>query len=144
MIPQSGREPSAALLVMTVLQDTERVLGKSSYLGKPLVPKFGKESEMLKGIRGDRVPTLLGYAVTTAKEGAEVTLYTDGRGEADPLLAAWRYCLGKAVAFTSDAEARWSAEMVRWKKFRIFWSQVVRWTMRKKPESRYNHMPPFS
>jgi hypothetical protein len=47
----------------------------------------------------------------------------------DPLLAAWQYGLGRAVAWTSDATARWAQQWVTWDGFPRFWSQVVRWTL---------------
>ena len=48
----------------------------------------------------------------------------------DPLLATWRYGLGRSVAFTSDAKAKWGVLWVRWGDFNKFWSQVTRWTLR--------------
>src|SRR4029434_4923457 len=48
----------------------------------------------------------------------------------DPLLATWRYGLGRSVAFTSDAKAKWGVLWVRWGAFNKFWSQVTRWTLR--------------
>ncbi|MDP8249122.1 MAG: VWA domain-containing protein [Candidatus Tritonobacter lacicola] len=128
---------SSSRLVMTILQDTKRVMVKSPHLEKRIEPKVGEETGILKGIRDEQMPELLGYALTTARARADVALYTDVRGTRDPLLAAWRYGLGKAVAFTSDAEARWSSEMVRWSMFGKFWSQVLRWTMRVRSTSRY-------
>jgi Ca-activated chloride channel family protein len=51
------------------------------------------------------------------------------RGE--PLLATWRYGLGQAAAFTSDAKARWGSEWLNWPGYGKFWAQVVRGIMRK-------------
>jgi hypothetical protein len=48
----------------------------------------------------------------------------------DPILATWRYGLGRAVAFTSDAVPRWSVEWHRWREFARFWSRTVRWATR--------------
>jgi hypothetical protein len=73
-------------------------------------------------------PPLLGYVATSAKQTAEVIL----RGPEpyqDPILASWQYGLGRAVAFTSDATARWGANWVNWDNFVRFWNQAVRWTM---------------
>jgi len=46
-------------------------------------------------------------------------------------LATWRYGLGQAAAFTSDAKSRWAAEWLTWPGYSKFWAQVVRNTMRK-------------
>jgi Ca-activated chloride channel homolog len=48
----------------------------------------------------------------------------------DPLLATWRYGLGRSAAFTSDAKAKWAVLWLRWGGFNKFWSQVTRWTLR--------------
>jgi hypothetical protein len=48
----------------------------------------------------------------------------------DPVLATWRYGLGRAAAFTSDAKAKWGVLWLRWRDFNKFWAQLVRWTLR--------------
>jgi hypothetical protein len=63
---------------------------------------------------------------TAPKAAAQVLLTTH---QDDPLLAAWQYGLGRAVAWTSDATARWAQQWVTWDVFPRFWSQVVRWTL---------------
>jgi Ca-activated chloride channel homolog len=65
---------------------------------------------------------------TTEKARAETPLYTD---KGDPLLAHWQYGLGRAVAFTSDAQARWAAAWLSWEKYRQFWLQIANWSLRK-------------
>jgi Ca-activated chloride channel family protein len=63
---------------------------------------------------------------TTIKPTAQQILVTD---QEDPLLAAWQYGLGRAVAWTSDATGRWAANWVGWPDYARFWSQAVRWTI---------------
>src|SRR5213078_3651273 len=48
----------------------------------------------------------------------------------DPVLATWRYGLGRSAAFTSDAKAKWAVLWLRWRDFNKFWAQLVRWTLR--------------
>ena len=74
------------------------------------------------------MPTLRGYVVTTPKENATIPLVSH---EEDPVLAQWRYGLGKAVAFTSDAGTRWAGDWLQWEDFNRFWAQTVRWAMRE-------------
>jgi hypothetical protein len=69
--------------------------------------------------------------VTTPKPGAEVSLISDTRGMDDPILAIWRYGLGKTVAYTSDVDGRWSAKWIGWPSFSRFWSQVIRFAMKQ-------------
>jgi uncharacterized membrane protein len=124
-------------LPMIVLNDTKKVLDRSGFLEDTITPRIGERSEMLKGIQEAQIPKLLGYVVTKPKNRAETVLYTDIRGTRDPLLAAWRYGLGKTVAFTSDAEARWSREMVGWQMYGKFWTQILRWAMRERARDQY-------
>jgi hypothetical protein len=46
------------------------------------------------------------------------------------VLATWRYGVGRAAAFTSDAKAKWSVLWLRWRDFNKFWAQLTRWTLR--------------
>lgn len=105
----------------------ETVLATRSYIiEEPFVPTIAASSPIIQGIAS--APPLLGYVAATPKQTAQVVL----RGPepfADPLLAAWQYGLGRAVAFTSDAAARWAREWVTWDDYARFWGQAVRWTL---------------
>ena len=74
------------------------------------------------------LPELLGYIGTTPKAAAQIILRAPNEFN-DPILAAWQYGLGRSVAFTSDATARWGQNWVSWDEFSRFWSQAVRWTI---------------
>ncbi len=84
-------------------------------------------SELIADLDLDSMPSLRGYVITTAKENATVPLVSD---EKDPILAHWRYGLGKSVAFTSDATGRWAADWLGWEDFGLFWTRAVRYVMR--------------
>ncbi|MBZ0290944.1 MAG: glutamine amidotransferase, partial [Anaerolineae bacterium] len=105
----------------------ETVLATRSYiLEDTFVPALTASSPIMNGI--DSAPPLLGYVATSPKQTAQVVL----RGPDpynDPILTTWQYGLGRAVAFTSDATARWAANWVTWDNFTRFWSQTVRWTI---------------
>jgi uncharacterized membrane protein len=92
---------------------------------KPTVASPGHES--IQEINWKEAPPLGGYVATSMKSNADLVLMTH---QEDPLLAAWRYGLGRAVAFTSDAKPKWGVLWVRWGGFNKFWSQVTRWTLR--------------
>jgi len=83
--------------------------------------------ETIADIDWKQAPPLGGYVATTLKGTADLVLMTH---QEDPLLAGWRYGLGRAVAFTSDAKSKWGVLWVRWPGFNKFWSQVTRWTLR--------------
>lgn len=105
----------------------ETVLATRSYIiEEPFVPAVSASSPIVAGIAS--APPLLGYVATTPRQTAQVVL----RGpepHTDPLLATWQYGLGRAVAFTSDAAARWAANWVAWADYARFWGQAVRWTI---------------
>ncbi len=104
------------------------VILKSAIFEEPFKPKIALGSELLRGISAAELPTLLGYVATTPKDRAEIPLVSD---KGDPVLAHWQYGLGRAVAFTSDAKAKWARDWLGWAKFRQFWSQATQWSLRK-------------
>ncbi len=105
----------------------ETVLATRSYIiEKQFVPALTALSPIMDGITA--APPLLGYVATTPKQTAQVILRTNDAFN-DPILAAWQYGLGRSVAFTSDATARWSSNWVTWDDFARFWNQAVRWTI---------------
>ncbi len=106
---------------------SETVLATRSYIvEEAFFPALVGENPILSGIL--RVPPLQGYIATTAKDTAQV-LMRSPQPNADPILAAWQFGLGRAVAWTSDATARWAREWVDWADYARFFSQAVRWTI---------------
>ncbi|MHC4443052.1 MAG: VWA domain-containing protein [Planctomycetota bacterium] len=100
---------------------------KSAINEQPFLAQQIISHQICEGLNLDTSPLLLGYVITKLKPTAELVLGTES---GHPLLAMWRYGLGKSLAFTSDAKNRWAAEWVNWEGFSRFWSQVVRDTMR--------------
>ncbi|MGH7903043.1 MAG: VWA domain-containing protein [Candidatus Dormibacteraceae bacterium] len=72
-------------------------------------PRVTSSGDLLAGVPLDAFPALGGYVVTSPKPAAEVYLASP---KGDPVLAAWRYGLGRAVAWTSDAEGRWTNSLL--------------------------------
>jgi len=113
----------------------ETMLASRQFLvEKPFRPRCDPASELLRGIELAGVPPLLGHVVTTRKELAHNSMVTP---KGDPVLAEWRYGLGRSVAFTSDAKAHWASEWISWPGYGKLWEQVVRWTIRSVPKSPY-------
>ena len=100
---------------------------KSSLIEEPFLPQVLRDEQVVRGLDWNNAPFLFGYIVTSAKPTATASLVTE-RG--DPLFVSWRFGLGKAAAFTSDAKSKWAADWVRWPGFGQFWAQVVRDVMR--------------
>lgn len=115
------------------LQETSLVT-QNSIIEEPFQPKVVKNHAMLKGLSMSSAPDLLGYVSTQKKDGAEVILTNPYQG--DPLLATWRWGIGKTTVFTSDVKNRWATAWVSTRTFfPKFWAQVVRETMRRKDET---------
>src|SRR5690606_23981521 len=70
-------------------------------------------------------PALRGYVQTRAKSAAALELVVLAENRAEPLLASWRYGKGKSVAFTSDANGRWSNLWAAWPRFAMFWTELI-------------------
>jgi uncharacterized membrane protein len=104
------------------------VILKSAIYEEPFKPQVRSLSEVIRGISATEYPALLGYVATTPKPRAETPLWTE---KGDPLLAHWQYGLGRAVAFTSDAKAKWGRLWLNWDKYRQFWSQIGQWSLRR-------------
>jgi uncharacterized membrane protein len=111
------------------------VILKAAIVEEPFKPQLAVTSELVRGIAANEYPLLYGYVGTTPKARAEMPLVS-ARG--DPLLAHWQYGLGRAVAFTSDAKAKWAADWVRWEKYRQFWSQIAQWSLRRIDTADFN------
>jgi uncharacterized membrane protein len=101
---------------------------QSSIVEEPTLAVPVRPSPITAGIDWAQSPLLLGYNAAKPKPNAEVLLATE-RGE--PLLATWRYGLGQAAAFTSDAKARWAGEWLPWPGYEKFWAQAVRGLLRR-------------
>ncbi len=105
-----------------------QLASKASLVEQPFKPQLtGPSHESIQDIDWKAVPPLGGYVATTLKQNAEMVLMSH---QEDPILAAWRYGLGRSVAFTSDAKAKWGVLWLRWRDFNKFWAQVTRWTLR--------------
>jgi len=103
----------------------ETLLATRAYIIEEVFhPAITARHPILNGI--DAPPALRGYIASTPKATATVIL----RGpHDDPILAAWQYGLGRAVAFTSDASARWAADWINWEGYADFWTQAVQWSI---------------
>ncbi|HYM49181.1 MAG TPA: VWA domain-containing protein [Candidatus Limnocylindrales bacterium] len=87
-----------------------------------IAPRLASLADLLPGVPVDRFPTLTGYVATTPRAAADVVLKSP---QGDPLLASWQYGLGRVIAWTSDAEGRWTADLLRWPSSNRFFGDLV-------------------
>jgi hypothetical protein len=105
-----------------------QLASKASLVEQPFKPQLTSPGhEAIQEIDWKSVPPLGGYVASTLKSTADLVLMSH---QEDPVLATWRYGLGRSVAFTSDAKAKWAVLWLRWREFNKFWSQLIRWTLR--------------
>jgi len=110
-----------------------QLASKASLVEQPFRPILANEShELTQGIEWKQTPPLGGYVATSMKRTAQMLLMTH---QEDPLLAVWRYGLGRTAAFTSDAKAKWGILWIRWRDFNRFWGQTARWLLRSTTRS---------
>ena len=121
-----------------IIKDSDFFVSQSDFHEEHFYPTINHESQILKGIYDKQFPPLKGHTITEAKKNVEVPLVTNIMGKTDPILADWRYGLGKVVVYASDANARWSSKWINWSMFNKFWSQVVRWSMRDISKANYD------
>lgn len=80
------------------------------------------------------IPQLYGYVATSAKEAPGVHVpFVSANENKDPILAHWRYGLGYAVAWTSDAKNRWGRDWMAWDVYGKFWANIVWRILREQP-----------
>lgn len=121
----STTDPGSITRIFT--QDTLMHTGRM-IREEPFTPQVKEKHPILAGFENWDSPALLGYVKTTRRNAAQTPLVTE---TGDPLLAHWRFGLGKATAFTSDAKSRWASLWIaRWPGYGRFWSQVLRETAR--------------
>jgi hypothetical protein len=117
----------------TSVQDVPQIfLKETSEALKPwivegnIAPHLASLLEALPGIPVNDMPALTGYVATTPRAAADVILQSP---QNDPLLATWEYGLGRVMAWTSDAQGRWTASLLGWPSANRFFGDVVRYTL---------------
>jgi hypothetical protein len=91
-----------------------------------IAPRLTSVAEVLPGVPLDSFPALAGYVATTPRAAADVVLASP---QGDPLLATWQYGLGRVVAWTSDAQGRWTAGLLQWASANRFFGDIVRYSL---------------
>ena len=82
--------------------------------------------ETLPGVSVDTLPALTGYVATTPRAAADVVLKSP---QGDPVLATWEYGLGRVMAWTSDAQGRWTSALLRAPSANLLFGDIVRYSL---------------
>ncbi|MDR1052716.1 MAG: VWA domain-containing protein, partial [Planctomycetaceae bacterium] len=108
---------------------SETMLSNKSAISEiPFAPIIVTKNTILDNIATDRIPPLLGFVRTKAKNTSRIILATES---GEPLLSWRRYGIGIAAAFTSDVKNNWAAEWLVWNDFAKLWSQIIRFTIKQ-------------
>ena len=107
------------------LKETQEAL-KPWVVEGVITPRLSSLAEVLPGVPLDSFPAITGYIATTPRAAADVVLKSP---QGDPLLATWQYGLGRVVAWTSDAQGRWTAGLLRWPSANRFFGDIVRYSL---------------
>lgn len=84
-----------------------------------------REASFLEGMP-DRLPPFHGFVSTSEKVGAAIHLI----GPDDmPLLASWRYGLGRVIAFATHGVGPWARTWMDAPTYPRIWAQAVRWSL---------------
>lgn len=110
--------------IPSIFTKEAKMAARTYIVNKDFFPAAVSPGPLARGL--DRVPPLEGYVAATPKERAEVVLASP---DGDPVLAAWQYGLGRAVAWTSDARGRWSAPWVHAPAFPRLWGNILSWLL---------------
>lgn len=127
-------QPNERTKIPEIITKESNVIRKGLFFEETFTPRVVKYMEIFKGIDINAIPSLKGYNATSPREAAVTSMISH---HGDPVLAVWRYGLGKSVAFTSDCSRRWAANWIHWADFKKFWLQTVRWTLREGSRSDY-------
>jgi uncharacterized membrane protein len=129
--PVSIQNNGVARLPEIFIKEAQLVRRSLIWEGEPVQPRVVNAGvPTMAGITA--LPPVTGYVVTADRGGVSMitsTVRTDP-DVADPFTAQWQHGLGRVVAFTSDATARWSEAWLSWGGFQAYWEQHIRWAMR--------------
>jgi Mg-chelatase subunit ChlD len=130
MLSQYGRGAfyqtlSGSKLPEIFIQDIKVATGEKTIKERAEFP-VGLGPAGLLSASVERFPPLRGFVETQPKASASIELITKGDERVSPLLASWKYrSAGKVIAFTSDANGRWSLPWLNWEGFARFWTQII-------------------
>nr|WP_044201470.1 VWA domain-containing protein [Oscillochloris trichoides] len=114
---------------LTLLES--KIAGSDPAVEQALRAELTQSHPLMRDIAPADLPELGGYVAVTQRPQSEVVLHSP---DADPLLAAWQYGLGRAVAWLPGLDPAWMRQWQSWGGTSRFLAQLVRYTL-PDPES---------
>jgi hypothetical protein len=106
-----------------------RVATRSNLREGPVTVTVAEDHPILAGVDVSTFPPLGGFVETRRRATADTALQT--HDDPRPILASWRYGLGKVVALTTDLRADWKNGWSRFQGAGQVLRQAVRFAMRR-------------
>ncbi|MDY4079962.1 MAG: VWA domain-containing protein [Clostridium sp.] len=106
----------------------EVLLSAGTYIiNEEFTPSISSNSEILSGIdTKEGIPNLKGYIGTSIKDNATEILTSN---HDEPILASYRYGIGKTVSWTSDINGEWSGDYLTWEEGAQLIKNAIYWTI---------------
>ena len=89
--------------------------------------KASKNLKEITSININDIPSINKYNATSQQKTADVLMASE---DEFPLLATWRYGLGRVAAFSGDSGREFSRNWLDWSEYDKFWSDVIKWIKR--------------
>ncbi len=113
------------------LSDIKVASGEKTLKEEPDLPvRAGPDPRVSTDIAS--FPPLRGFVETLQRDSAKTELVITDTEGTYPLLASWSVGQGRVLAFTSDANGRWSAPWMRWERIQEFWSDLIESSRKKR------------
>jgi uncharacterized membrane protein len=109
-----------------IFLEEAKQITKTGVVEKRFQPALLKKGDLLEGLKLDSIPELTGYNPADPKPTSEVFMTAD-RGE--PLLARWRFGLGRVTALCTDSGVSWAKAWRQWPTYPTLMSRLVQGTL---------------
>ena len=106
-----------------IFMEETKTITKKGAVEKKIQPELLKKGDLLEGMTLEPIPEILGYNTADPKPTSEVFL-TAERG--DPLLARWRFGLGKVAVLLTDNGKQWALNWRTWPQYSPLLARLVR------------------
>jgi hypothetical protein len=139
--PGKYYEPKSGADLPAIYIKESRRISQSFVYDRPFKPTMRLRGGPADTLPLSGLPDLYGFVRTTKKASPLAETHVDGPRLPDqefPVVASWRYGLGKAVAHTSDARTipatgvkGWDREWASSDIYQKYWEQAINWAMRE-------------
>jgi hypothetical protein len=109
-----------------IFAEETKTITKTNVVETTFEPTLVKRGDMLAGLDLDAIPELYGYNSARAKPTSEVYMNAEKK---EPLLARWRFGLGRVTFVGTDTGGDWARNWMTWTPYGEFWTKIARNTL---------------